>query len=535
LTGICSNPNAPNGTACGDGNACTQTDTCQAGACVGGNPIVCTAIDQCHVAGTCDGSTGVCSNPSAPDGTVCGDGNACTQTDTCQAGACAGGNPIVCTAIDQCHAPGVCDPASGVCSDPSAPDGTACIDGNGCTQTDVCVEGACVGGNPVVCTASDQCHDPGVCNPASGVCSNPPRPDGTACGDGNACTQTDACLAGACVGGNPIVCTASDQCHDAGVCDSGTGVCSDPARPDGTVCSDGDACTEGENCQAGVCTGGTPGGDGGTCAGDTLSMAIRLPMTHVGTGVALAPAQVAVYGASATPPSIVIGDNVSIFESLSTTAWAPLANAGNGHIVVNGGVETGDVWSIGNVNFPSGSAPVVHGDVRTSGTANESPEQVTGLVLEGATIDLGTTTITATFPSPAPADIIHSTDSTLALSPGAYGNVVANAGTLALSPGTYTFESLTMNAGSTLTANNAAGFVRVNVRNQMVFRAAMPTAVNAGNLRFAVFGVGGATLGPGVTTTVFRAPPSSTPPSPPGNRLPDLTSPPSAACGRGPG
>jgi len=34
---VCSNPNAANGTACNDGNACTQTDTCQGGACVGGN------------------------------------------------------------------------------------------------------------------------------------------------------------------------------------------------------------------------------------------------------------------------------------------------------------------------------------------------------------------------------------------------------------------------------------------------------------------------------------------------------------------
>src|SRR5207247_9484497 len=51
------------GTACNDGNACTQTDTCQAGACVGSNPVVCSASDQCHVAGTCDTATGVCSNP----------------------------------------------------------------------------------------------------------------------------------------------------------------------------------------------------------------------------------------------------------------------------------------------------------------------------------------------------------------------------------------------------------------------------------------------------------------------------------------
>jgi hypothetical protein len=45
------------------------------------------------VAGTCDPATGVCSNPAAPDGTSCTDGDACTQSDTCVAGACTGGAP----------------------------------------------------------------------------------------------------------------------------------------------------------------------------------------------------------------------------------------------------------------------------------------------------------------------------------------------------------------------------------------------------------------------------------------------------------
>ena len=83
----------PNGTTCDDENACTQTDTCQAGVCVGGNPVVCTPLDQCHVAGTCDPETGTCSNPEKADGTTCDDDDACTQTDTCQAGECVRRQP----------------------------------------------------------------------------------------------------------------------------------------------------------------------------------------------------------------------------------------------------------------------------------------------------------------------------------------------------------------------------------------------------------------------------------------------------------
>src|SRR4029077_6422936 len=92
-TGVCSNPTKADGTACNDGNACTRTDTCQGGSCVGANAIDCSASDQCHQAGTCDPATGSCSNPTATDGTPCNDGNACTQTDACHGGLCTGTNP----------------------------------------------------------------------------------------------------------------------------------------------------------------------------------------------------------------------------------------------------------------------------------------------------------------------------------------------------------------------------------------------------------------------------------------------------------
>src|SRR5689334_12060879 len=112
-------------------------------------------------------------------------------------------------------------------------DGAGCDDGNACTQTDVCQNGVCVGTNPVICTAQDQCHAAGTCNPGTGLCSNPVRPDGTACNDGNACTINDFCSAGVCTSGNPITCTAQDQCHVAGTCSPATGVCSNPSKPNG--------------------------------------------------------------------------------------------------------------------------------------------------------------------------------------------------------------------------------------------------------------------------------------------------------------
>src|SRR5207253_3254947 len=167
---------------------------------------------------TCDPATGTCSNPAKANGSTCNDGNACTQTDTCQSGVCTGSNPVACTASDQCHTAGTCDPATGTCSNPAKANGSACNDGNACTQTDTCQSGVCTGSNPVACTAPDQRHTARTCDPATGTCSNPAKANGSTCNDGNPCTQTDTCQSGVCSGGNPVVCTASDRCAVAGTC-----------------------------------------------------------------------------------------------------------------------------------------------------------------------------------------------------------------------------------------------------------------------------------------------------------------------------
>jgi MYXO-CTERM domain-containing protein len=255
--GQCSTPLKPNGTVCNDNNPCTQGDTCTGGVC-GGAAVVCAALDGCHAAGACNPATGQCSNPLKPDGSACSDNNGCTQTDTCQSGVCVGSMPVMCPPPDACHVAGACDVSTGMCSNPPKLDGTACDDGNSCTQSDICLGGMCTGGNPVVCPAPDGCHDAPTCNPMTGVCDNPAKADGSPCDDGNPCSQTDTCQAGICVGGNPVICAAKDSCHTAGLCNPATGMCSEPTKADGTACDDGDACTQIDSCQAGICAGSAP-------------------------------------------------------------------------------------------------------------------------------------------------------------------------------------------------------------------------------------------------------------------------------------
>ena len=203
-TGACSAPPAPPGTSCSDGDACNGAETCNgAGLCVSGTPVVCHALDVCHDVGQCNPSTGICSNPAKAAGSSCSDGNACNGLEKCDGfGVCQAGTIVTCAAPDACHIAGTCNPSTGACSNPPAPAGTSCSDGNACNGAETCDgSGACKSGAPVVCAASDQCHGPGLCDSATGLCSNPTVPDGTGCSDGNDCTTGDVCQGGSCVGG----------------------------------------------------------------------------------------------------------------------------------------------------------------------------------------------------------------------------------------------------------------------------------------------------------------------------------------------
>jgi MYXO-CTERM domain-containing protein len=237
-----------------DNNACT-TDACTPLGGVTHTPISFDDNNPC-TADSCNPATGVVHNPTPLNGTACNDGDACTQTDTCVAGTCTGANPVSCSASDQCHGVGTCDPGTGACSNPPKADGAACDDSNPCTQTDTCQTGLCAGGNPVLCATPDQCHTAGICDITTGTCTNIAKPNGDACDDGNKCTRTDTCQAGLCAGTDPVVCAASDQCHVAGSCDTSTGSCTNPAKSDGSACNDNSICTSGETCVAGSCTGG---------------------------------------------------------------------------------------------------------------------------------------------------------------------------------------------------------------------------------------------------------------------------------------
>jgi MYXO-CTERM domain-containing protein len=181
----------------GNGTLCDQPADCQSGFCVDG---VC--CDRACDGGPCD----VCSvhTETAPvggqpagvcqpvDSVKCDDGDLCTVKDTCGNGACKG-MPVTCTAPDDCHEAGACEPTTGECSTAQPKnDGDTCNDGNDCTEQETCREGVCGEGTPVTC-ACPEC-EPYVCFGPSRTCKKE-------------CTSVNDCAPG-------YVCDRTRQCVD---------------------------------------------------------------------------------------------------------------------------------------------------------------------------------------------------------------------------------------------------------------------------------------------------------------------------------
>jgi hypothetical protein len=180
-----------NSVTCTDGDACTENDACSAKAC-SGTAKVCSDSNPCTDA-SCESGTGNCSFPN--NTASCNDDNACTDFDVCAGGTC-GGITKVCNDGLPCTID-ACDLAIGCTVTVNL--GGPCDDGNACTESETCNAGTCSGPaktcvDGLVCTDDD-------CDPATGCEFT--NLSGPVCDDGNLCTTSDICTAGTCGGTSP--------------------------------------------------------------------------------------------------------------------------------------------------------------------------------------------------------------------------------------------------------------------------------------------------------------------------------------------
>ena len=259
------------GTQCNDNNACTLNDTCQSGMCTPSSSVTCPLPDQCHTVGVCDPGTGVCSNPAKPDGSPCDDGNPNTQNDQCTGGVCAG---VV-----------SCDDGN-LCNGTETPDGhggclqgtpLACDDGNACNGTETCnPQTGCVAGTPPVCDDGNVCNGTETCNPQTGCVAGTPL----LCDDGNVCNGIETCNPQTgCVAGTALHCDDGNACTTDS-CDPVLG-CQNPPLPNCEPCSTNadcdnhNACDGVETCVSGKCQAGTAPNcnDSNVCTADRCNPA----------------------------------------------------------------------------------------------------------------------------------------------------------------------------------------------------------------------------------------------------------------------
>ncbi len=168
-TGKCGKVAANEKKSCDDGTLCTTADQCTGGQCLG------TAID-CNDASACTNDSCSPQTGCVHVGSNCDDGNGCTAD--------------------------LCDAKSGLCvHDATSLTAKACSDGDPCTLSDSCQAGTCTSGAPVICPATSKPCTVPVCVAQPGAtyqCVTALAKDGAACGDGKACTLDATCQAGTC-------------------------------------------------------------------------------------------------------------------------------------------------------------------------------------------------------------------------------------------------------------------------------------------------------------------------------------------------
>lgn len=240
--------------------------------------------------------------PDVPPGDDCDDGNPCTFGDHLVDGTCTGtahacDDGLACTQ-EACDGKGGCDRGvlagfcliDGVCVGAgmspegntckvcneqidktgwTEPEDATCDDGNACTEGDHCVLGACEA-TPVGCDDQNPCTDD-WCDPAWG-CDY--ANNSQECDDLDVCSQGDICVEGACVPGDQHLDCDDDNVCTADLCLPDDGCLNSPA--DGE-CSDGNACSLGDACYDGVCLPGTEPlscDDENDCTFDTCDLVV---------------------------------------------------------------------------------------------------------------------------------------------------------------------------------------------------------------------------------------------------------------------
>ncbi|MDC0723464.1 hypothetical protein [Nannocystis bainbridge] len=233
---------------CADGLQCTQDGDCEIGSCVGG---VCAAPSCEDLVKNADETDVDCGGATCP---ACGDALACAEASDCASGVCTDGACAQATCGDGVLNQDETDVDCGGATCNGCLGEGLCLEDSDCLSA-ICTLGLCTA---PLCLSDADCDmldgdcTEGACQMPGFTCVAEPVNDGQACEDGTVCFEGSTCNAGSCGGGTPLDCSGeAGACH-TGACDPVSG-CFAQEVQDGTACDDGNSCTNLEVCDAGVC------------------------------------------------------------------------------------------------------------------------------------------------------------------------------------------------------------------------------------------------------------------------------------------
>lgn len=244
---------------CVDTNFCNGQERCSLGQCLHGVPPSCNDLNGCTI-DLCNTTLDQCTNtPNV--GLQCGLTDQCVFSSQCGIdGGCHPVDVIQCpTSTNQCKMLTGCDPLTG-CVYTNIPDGVSCVSSNPCAIQSVCQQGTCNDITFKQCHALDQCHVPGQCDTLTGNCTHPPKPDFSPCDDGIGCTAGDSCQSAQCQPGQFSFCdniVHDLQCQAVICIENSTDPQCTIINLDGEPCDDGQpdgVCTKRKVCNGGVCS-----------------------------------------------------------------------------------------------------------------------------------------------------------------------------------------------------------------------------------------------------------------------------------------
>jgi len=197
---------------CDDGRFCTGSETCKAGFCAKGTPVVCNGADdgipctQFACSEAARGCAQVANSDLCDDGLFCNGAEVCNPTSGCQAGT-----PVTCEGGDVSCVTGQCSESIKACA--KVVDNSVCDDGSFCDGFEYCDPTLGCQKTPPPCTDNVACTDD-LCDETTFSCAN--VPNDAYCNDGLFCDGIEFCDGyQGCRTSGPV-CSPNEKCDEGG-------------------------------------------------------------------------------------------------------------------------------------------------------------------------------------------------------------------------------------------------------------------------------------------------------------------------------